>query len=121
MSKFPKAEIYAEVGKFLDCFIAERQPELRETYNISDEMLEEIHESIDWIEDKSELQLFPPACLEKARDSKYYLDVDIGNDGTFYIVECDIWRQGKPGDIILVARYHLNHYHPKFEFQYFSV
>ncbi len=67
MSKFPKAEIYAEVGKFLDCFIAERQPELRETYNISDEMLEEIHESIDWIEDKSELQLFPPACVWKKR------------------------------------------------------
>lgn len=117
-----RKEIYHEVKKFLDCFILEDKYYLKKIYDISEDFLEEMDEIIfnDVTENKNNLSLFPISEIDKRSNSRAYLSIDESNDKKYYIVECDVWVENKPSDLILIAFYHLDDFYPKFEFRYFS-
>lgn len=114
-----KTMLYKEISDFLRCFIEENHGELESRYAIGQELLEEMNEIIAETCSKADLGLFPLAQVQGRSCGKDYLDVDISNDGRFYVVECDLWVKNQPSDLVLILFYHLGDFHPKFEFRYF--
>lgn len=118
-----KNTIYNEINSFINYFISDDIVRLSKDYDISEEVLEEMNEIIyeNVTSNKNKLSLFPVADIDKSSNSKDYLSLDIGDNEKFYIVECDIWVDGEPSDLILVSFYHLDDFYPKLEFRYFSI
>ena len=60
-----KREIYLTLADFLDAYRTEDVQILNGKYDISGQFLEEIYEMLDFVEDKSNLRLFPMEEMDK--------------------------------------------------------
>ena len=117
-----RLKLYQEVSDFLNFFILEDKHTLENRYGISEDFLEEMNEIIcmDVTENKNNLSLFPVSEIDKRSNSREYLSIDESYDGKYYIIECDVWVENQPSDLILIAFYHLDNSYPEFEFRYFD-
>ena len=117
-----RLKLYQEVSDFLNFFILEDKHTLENRYGISEDFLEEMNEIIcrDVTENKNNLSLFPVSEIDKRSNSREYLSIDESYDGKYYIIECDVWVENKPSDLIVIAVYHLDNSYPEFEFRCFD-
>ena len=115
-----KIEIYHALVDFLTAYKTENTQVLAEKFGISGEFLEEIYETLDFIEDKSTLRLFPVEEMDKEEDGGVNLEVyNYNNDDTAVGVEAHLW-DNQEYFAIIKGCYNLGEQFPKFVFHYFE-
>ena len=116
-----KIEIYYALADFLDAYKAEDTQVLAEKFDISGEFLEEINETLDFVEDKSVLHLFPIEDIDKEvnklRELTLYKDKKINK----LVVEACVYNDKNECIGLIVGDYPLFEHLPKFVFTYFDV
>ena len=115
-----KIEIYHALVDFLTAYKTENTQVLAEKFGISGEFLEEIYETLDFIEDKSTLHLFPIEDIDKKEGGGVNLEVyNYNNDDTAVGVEAHLW-DNQEYFAIIKGCYNLGEQFPKFVFHYFE-
>ena len=115
-----KREIYLTLVDFLNAYRTEDVQTLNDKYDISGQFLEEIYEMLDFVEDKSNLRLFPMEEMDKEEGGGVNLEVyNFNNDDTAVGVEAHLWDDQEYFAIIK-GYYNLSDQFPKFVFHYFS-
>jgi len=115
-----KIEIYHALADFLEAYKTENTQVLAEKFGISEEFLEEIYEMLDFIEDKSNLCLFPVEEMDKEEGGGVNLEVyNYNNDDTAVGVEAHLW-DNQEYFAIIKGCYNLGEQFPKFIFHYFE-
>ena len=115
-----KIEIYHALVDFLTAYKTENTQVLAEKFGISGEFLEEIYETLDFIEDKSTLRLFPVEEMDKEEGGGVNLEVyNFNNDDTAVGMEAHLWDD-QAYFAIIKGYYNLGDQFPKFVFHYFS-
>ncbi len=117
-------EIYHEITAFLDAYKAKNTSVLKERFDIYGEILEEIYEMLDFVEDKSKLQLFAFDEITQKISGKNYLDIFEFNEDSDsfgnYGIECALFMNKEHIGYIM-GEYRIDDSFPKFKFHYFSV
>ena len=115
-----KTEIYYALTDFLNAYKSQDTQVLAEKFGISGAFLEEINETLDFVEDKSVLHLFPIEEMDKEEGGGVNLEVyNFNNDDTAVGVEAHLWDDQEYFAIIK-GYYNLRDQFPKFVFHYFS-
>ena len=115
-----KIEIYHTLADFLEAYKAEDTQVLAEKFGVSGAFLEEINETLDFVEDKSVLYLFPIEDIDKEvnklRELTLYKDKKMNK----LVVEACVYDKNECIGLI-VGDYLLYELPPKFVFSYFDV
>ena len=115
-----KTEIYYALTDFLNAYKSQNTQVLAEKFGVSGAFLEEINETLDFVEDKSVLHLFPIEEMDKEEGGGVNLEVyNFNNDDTAVGVEAHLWDDQEYFAIIK-GYYNLSDQFPKFVFHYFS-
>ena len=115
-----KTEIYYALTDFLNAYKSQNTQVLAEKFGVSGAFLEEINETLDFVEDKSVLHLFPIEKMDKEEGGGVNLEVyNFNNDDTAVGVEAHLWDDQEYFAIIK-GYYNLGDQFPKFVFHYFS-
>ena len=115
-----KIEIYHALADFLEAYKTENTQVLAEKFGISGEFLEEIYETLDFIEDKSTLHLCPVEEMDNEEGGGVNLEVyNYNNDDTAVGVEAHLW-DNQEYFAIIKGCYNLGEQFPKFVFHYFE-
>ena len=115
-----KTEIYYALTDFLNAYKSQNTQVLAEKFGVSGAFLEEINETLDFVEDKSVLHLFPIEEMDKEEGGGVNLEVyNFNNDDTAVGVEAHLWDDQEYFAIIK-GYYNLRDQFPKFVFHYFS-
>ena len=115
-----KTEIYHALTDFLNAYKSQNTQVLAEKFGVSRAFLEEINETLDFVEDKSVLHLFPIEEMDKEEGGGVNLEVyNFNNDDTAVGVEAHLWDDQEYFAIIK-GYYNLRDQFPKFVFHYFS-
>ena len=116
-----KTEIYHTLADFLEAYKAEDTQVLAEKFGISGAFLEEINETLDFVEDKSVLHLFPIEDIDKEvnklRELTLYKDKKMNK----LVVEACVYDDKNECIGLMVGDYPLFEHSPKFVFSYFDV
>ena len=116
-----KTEIYHTLADFLEAYKAEDTQVLAEKFDISGEFLEEIIETLDFVQDKSVLHLFPIEDIDKEvnklRELTLYKDKKMNK----LVVEACVYDDKNECIGLMVGDYLLYELPPKFVFTYFDV
>ena len=92
IAQYLKTEIYHALTDFLNAYKSQNTQVLAEKFGISGEFLEEINETLDFVEDKSVLHLFPIEEMDKEEGGGVNLEVyNFNNDDTAVGVEAHLW------------------------------
>ena len=115
-----KTEIYHALTDFLNAYKSQNTQVLAEKFGVSGAFLEEINETLDFVEDKSVLHLFPIEEMDKEEGGGVNLEVyNFNNDDTAVGIEAHLWDDQEYFAIIK-GYYNLSDQFPKFVFHYFS-
>ena len=116
-----KIEIYHTLADFLEAYKAEDTQVLAEKFGVSGAFLEEINETLDFVEDKSVLYLFPIEDIDKEvnklRELTLYKDKKMNK----LVVEACVYNDKNECIGLIVGDYPLFEHLPKFVFTYFDV
>ena len=116
-----KTEIYYALTDFLEAYKAEDTQVLAEKFGVSGAFLEEINETLDFVEDKSVLHLFPIENIDKEvnklRELTLYKDKKMNK----LVVEACVYNDKNECIGLMVGDYPLFEHLPKFVFTYFDV
>ena len=116
-----KTEIYHTLADFLEAYKAEDTQVLAEKFGVSGAFLEEINETLDFVEDKSVLHLFPIEDIDKEvnklRELTLYKDKKMNK----LVVEACVYDDKNECIGLIVGDYCLLEHSPKFVFTYFDV
>ena len=116
-----KTEIYHTLTDFLEAYKAEDTQVLAEKFGVSGAFLEEINETLDFVEDKSVLHLFPIEDIDKEvnklRELTFYKDKKMNK----LVVEACVYDDKNECIGLIVGDYPLFEHFPKFVFTYFDV
>ena len=116
-----KTEIYHTLTDFLEAYKAEDTQVLAEKFGVSGAFLEEINETLDFVEDKSVLHLFPIEDIDKEvnklRELTLYKDKKMNK----LVVEACVYNDKNECIGLIVGDYPLFEHSPKFVFSYFDV
>ena len=116
-----KTEIYHTLTDFLEAYKAEDTQVLAEKFGVSGAFLEEINETLDFVEDKSVLHLFPIEDIDKEvnklRELTLYKDKKMNK----LVVEACVYNDKNECIGLMVGDYPLFEHLPKFVFTYFDV
>ena len=116
-----KTEIYHTLTDFLEAYKAEDTQVLAEKFGISGAFLEEINETLDFVQDKSVLHLFPIEDIDKEvnklRELTLYKDKKMNK----LVVEACVYDDKNECIGLMVGDYPLFEHSPKFVFTYFDV
>ena len=116
-----KIEIYHTLADFLEAYKAEDTQVLAEKFGVSGAFLEEINETLDFVEDKSVLYLFPIEDIDKEvnklRELTLYKDKKMNK----LVVEACVYDDKNECIGLIVGDYPLFEHSPKFVFSYFDV
>ena len=116
-----KTEIYYALTDFLEAYKAEDTQVLAEKFGISGAFLEEINETLDFVQDKSVLHLFPIEDIDKEvnklRELTLYKDKKMNK----LVVEACVYDDKNECIGLIVGDYPLFEHLPKFVFSYFDV
>ena len=116
-----KTEIYHTLTDFLEAYKAEDTQVLAEKFGVSGAFLEEINETLDFVEDKSVLHLFPIEDIDKEvnklRELTLYKDKKMNK----IVVEACVYDDKNECIGLIVGDYPLFEHFPKFVFTYFDV
>ena len=116
-----KTEIYYALTDFLEAYKAEDTQVLAEKFGVSGAFLEEINETLDFVEDKSVLHLFPIEDIDKEvnklRELTLYKDKKMNK----LVVEACVYNDKNECIGLMVGDYPLFEHLPKFVFTYFDV
>ena len=116
-----KTEIYHTLADFLEAYKTENTQVLAEKFGILGEFLEEINETLDFVEDKSVLHLFPIEDIDKEvnklRELTLYKDKKMNK----LVVEACVYDDKNECIGLMVGDYPLFEHFPKFVFTYFDV
>ena len=116
-----KTEIYHALADFLEAYKTENTQVLAEKFGILGEFLEEINETLDFVEDKSVLHLFPIEDIDKEvnklRELTLYKDKKMNK----LVVEACVYDDKNECIGLIVGDYPLFEHSPKFVFTYFDV
>ena len=116
-----KTEIYHTLADFLEAYKAEDTQVLAEKFGVSGAFLEEINETLDFVEDKSVLHLFPIEEIDKEvnklRELTLYKDKKMNK----LVVEACVYDDKNECIGLIVGDYPLFEHSPKFVFTYFDV
>ena len=116
-----KTEIYHTLADFLEAYKAEDTQVLAEKFGVSGAFLEEINETLDFVEDKSVLHLFPIEDIDKEvnklRELTLYKDKKMNK----LVVEACVYNDKNECIGLIVGDYPLFEHSPKFVFSYFDV
>ena len=116
-----KTEIYHTLTDFLEAYKAEDTQVLAEKFGISGAFLEEINETLDFVQDKSVLHLFPIEDIDKEvnklRELTLYKDKKMNK----LVVEACVYNDKNECIGLIVGDYPLFEHSPKFVFTYFDV
>ena len=116
-----KTEIYHALADFLEAYKTENTQVLAEKFGILGEFLEEINETLDFVEDKSVLHLFPIEDIDKEvnklRELTLYKDKKMNK----LVVEACVYDDKNECIGLIVGDYPLFEHSPKFVFSYFDV
>ena len=116
-----KTEIYHTLADFLEAYKAEDTQVLAEKFGVSGAFLEEINETLDFVEDKSVLHLFPIEDIDKEvnklRELTLYKDKKMNK----LVVEACVYNDKNECIGLIVGDYPLFEHLPKFVFTYFDV
>ncbi|ATA89204.1 hypothetical protein CAPN001_13670 [Capnocytophaga stomatis] len=119
-----KKEIYLAISEFLEAYKAKDFKTLAEKFDICGEFLEEIYEMLDFVEDPSNLRIFPIEEMQKQVSGQDYLDVfnydESSKNSHEYGIEC-VFFEGKEHLGYIIADYRSDNHFPKLNFKYFSV
>ena len=115
-----KTEIYHALTDFLNAYKSQNTQVLAEKFGVSGAFLEEINETLDFVEDKSVLYLFPIEEMDKEEGGGVNLEVyNFNNDDTTVGIEAHLWDDQEYFAVIK-GYYNLSDQFPKFVFHYFS-
>jgi len=116
-----KTEIYHTLADFLEAYKAKDTQVLAEKFGVSGAFLEEINETLDFVEDKSVLHLFPIEDIDKEvnklRELTLYKDKKMNK----LVVEACVYDDKNECIGLIVGDYPLFEHSPKFVFSYFDV
>ena len=116
-----KTEIYYALADFLEAYKAEDTQVLAEKFGVSGAFLEQINETLDFVEDKSVLHLFPIENIDKEvnklRELTLYKDKKMNK----LVVEACVYNDKNECIGLIVGDYPLFEHFPKFVFTYFDV
>ena len=116
-----KTEIYYALTDFLEAYKAEDTQVLAEKFRVLGAFLEEINETLDFVEDKSVLHLFPIEDIDKEvnklRELTLYKDKKMNK----LVVEACVYNDKNECIGLMVGDYPLFEHLPKFVFTYFDV
>ena len=116
-----KTEIYYALADFLEAYKAEDTQVLAEKFGVSGAFLEQINETLDFVEDKSVLHLFPIENIDKEvnklRELTLYKDKKMNK----LVVEACVYNDKNECIGLIVGDYPLFEHSPKFVFTYFDV
>ena len=114
-----KKEIYLTLADFLNAYRTEDIQTLNGKYDISGQFLEEIYEMLDFVEDKSNLRLFPMEEMDKEEGGATKLQVFASNH-TESVVGIEACLYDGQEWIGLIKGIYEPDGFPKFTFHYFS-
>ena len=116
-----KTEIYYALTDFLNAYKLQNAQVLVEKFGVSGAFLEEINKTLDFVEDKSVLHLFPIEDIDKEvnklRELTLYKDKKINK----LVVEACVYDDKNECIGLMVGDYPLFEHSPKFVFSYFDV
>lgn len=116
-----KTEIYYVLTDFLNAYKSQNTQVLAEKFGVSGAFLEEINETLDFVEDKSVLHLFPIEDIDKEvnklRELTLYKDKKMNK----LVVEACVYDDKNECIGLMVGDYPLFEHSPKFVFSYFDV
>ena len=116
-----KTEIYYALTDFLNAYKLQNAQVLVEKFGVSGAFLEEINKTLDFVEDKSVLHLFPIENIDKEvnklRELTLYKDKKMNK----LVVEACVYDDKNECIGLIVGDYPLFEYSPKFVFTYFDV
>ena len=116
-----KTEIYYALTDFLNAYKSQNTQVLAEKFGVSGAFLEEINETLDFVEDKSVLHLFPIEDIDKEvnklRELTLYKDKKMNK----LVVEACVYDDKNECIGLIVGDYLLFEHFPKFVFTYFDV
>ena len=116
-----KTEIYYALTDFLNAYKSQNTQVLAEKFGVSGAFLEEINETLDFVEDKSILHLFPIEDIDKEvnklRELTLYKDKKMNK----LVVEACVYNDKNECIGLMVGDYLLYELPPKFVFTYFDV
>ena len=116
-----KTEIFYALTDFLNAYKSQDTQVLAEKFGISGAFLEEINETLDFVEDKNVLHLFPIEDIDKEvnklRELTLYKDKKMNK----LVVEACVYNDKNECIVLIVGDYPLFEYSPKFVFTYFDV
>ena len=114
-----KREIYLILADFLNAYRTEDVQTLNDKYDISGQFLEEIYEMLDFVEDKSNLRLFPMEEMDKEEGGAAKLQVFASNYTESVVgIEARLY-DGQEWIGLIKGIYEPDGF-PKFTFHYFS-
>ena len=114
-----KREIYLTLADFLNAYRTEDIQTLNGKYDISGQFLEEIYEMLDFVEDKSNLRLFPMEEMDKEEGGATKLQLFASNH-TESVVGIEACLYDGQEWIGLIKGIYEPDGFPKFTFHYFS-
>ena len=114
-----KKEIYLILADFLNAYRTEDVQTLNGKYDISGQFLEEIYEMLDFVEDKSNLRLFPIEEMNKEEGGATKLQIFASNH-TESVVGIEACLYDGQEWIGLIKGIYEPDGFPKFTFHYFS-
>ena len=121
ISQSLKTEIYYALTDFLNAYKSQNTQVLAEKFGVSGAFLEEINETLDFVEDKSVLHLFPIEDIDKEvnklRELTLYKDKKMNK----LVVEDCVYNDKNECIGLMVGDYFLYELPPKFVFTYFDV
>ena len=116
-----KTEIYYALTDFLNAYKLKNAQVLVEKFGVSGAFLEEINKTLDFVEDKSVLHLFPIEDIDKEvnklRELTLYKDKKMNK----LVVEACVYNDKNECIGLMVGDYPLFEHLPKFVFTYFDV
>ena len=116
-----KTEIYYALTDFLNAYKLQNAQVLVEKFGVSGAFLEEINKTLDFVEDKSVLHLFPIEDIDKEvnklRELTLYKDKKMNK----LVVEACVYDDKNECIGLMVGDYPLFEHSPKFVFSYFDV
>ena len=116
-----KTEIYYALTDFLNAYKLQNAQVLVEKFGVSGAFLEEINKTLDFVEDKSVLHLFPIEDIDKEvnklRELTLYKDKKMNK----LVVEACVYDDKNECIGLIVGDYPLFEHSPKFVFTYFDV
>ena len=116
-----KTEIYYALTDFLNAYKLKNAQVLVEKFGVSGAFLEEINKTLDFVEDKSVLHLFPIEDIDKEvnklRELTLYKDKKMNK----LVVEACVYDDKNECIGLMVGDYPLFEHFPKFVFTYFDV